>query len=666
MPKSLVLGNGHMLVAFDKFLQVRDLYYPYVGLEDHTTVRNFHRVGFFTEGKFSWLSDPGWEISIDYLEDTLVGKGIATNTQLGISVLFEDFVYTSFTVFFRKLTITNLTDRQRDISVFFSHNFFIYGEKLQDTAEYEPKLNAVLHYRRNRYFLVNGLWDNGAGMDQFTVGKNGLHNLEGTFKDAEDDGELQGNTIDQGSVDSTVRFKQNFLPNTTRVLNFWLCLERNYHKIHELNTRVKEFSPQTIFVHTHDYWKKWVQKEHFAFGDLPADIVRLFKRSLLTIRTQIDDGGAIIAANDTDILEFNRDTYSYMWPRDGAYVAISLSEAGYEALPRNFFEFCKRVITHEGFLLNKYLPDGSVGSSWHPKVSKDGLQLPIQEDETAITLVALQKYYEQFRTIEVIQSHFNDLILKAGNWLAGYIDPETNLPLPSYDLWEERRGVHTYTCATVYAGLIAAANLSEETGHHRSAELFRTKAEHIKEAILTNLYSPQDNRFLKSITIQDGVIRKDNTVDASLSQLWKLGLVAIDDPRMQSTMEAIRKSLSVPTKIGGICRYTKDNYHFDHNHLSHETIPGNPWIITTLWEADYTIATATKPEDLEKPLETLHWVCRQASQSGLLAEQMHPTLGIPLAVAPLTWSHSTFVSTVLSYVKKKQELAKSSSLFVSS
>ena len=39
--------------------------------------------------------------------------------------------------------------------------------------------------------------------------------------------------------------------------------------------------------------------------------------------------------------------------------------------------------------MHKYNPDGSVGSSWHPWCGSDGLlQLPIQEDETALTLFA--------------------------------------------------------------------------------------------------------------------------------------------------------------------------------------------------------------------------------------------------------------------------------------
>ena len=50
MPRSLVIGNGHMLATFDDTLQMRDLYYPYVGMEDQTTYGRLHRVGVFVEG----------------------------------------------------------------------------------------------------------------------------------------------------------------------------------------------------------------------------------------------------------------------------------------------------------------------------------------------------------------------------------------------------------------------------------------------------------------------------------------------------------------------------------------------------------------------------------------------------------------------------------------
>ena len=60
------------------------------------------------------------------------------------------------------------------------------------------------------------------------------------------------------------------------------------------------------------------------FWAMLRDITRFYRRSLLVLRTQIDNGGAILAANDSDVLQYNRDSYSYLWPRDGALVAHAL------------------------------------------------------------------------------------------------------------------------------------------------------------------------------------------------------------------------------------------------------------------------------------------------------------------------------------------------------
>jgi hypothetical protein len=39
-----------------------------------------------------------------------------------------------------------------------------------------------------------------------------------------------------------------------------------------------------------------------------------------------------------------------------------------------------------------------------------------------------------------------------------------------------------------------------------------------------------------------------------------------------------------------------------------------------------------------------------------LAEQVDPLTGRPLSVSPLTWSHSTVVSTIIAYLRKLEAL----------
>ena len=198
-------------------------------------------------------------------------------------------------------------------------------------------------------------------MRKWAVGQKGQPGKEGTWRDAEDDGNLSGSPIAQGAVDSVVAAHVAVPARGTSEVFYWIAAgprwKGDWEGVDELNAKVVERGPASYMQRTRDYWSLWVNKEPIDFFDLSPDIVDLYRRSLLILRTQIDNGGAIIAANDSDITTFARDTYSYMWPRDGALVAHALDLAGYQEPPRRFFEFCADVLTPEGYLLHKYTPD---------------------------------------------------------------------------------------------------------------------------------------------------------------------------------------------------------------------------------------------------------------------------------------------------------------------
>jgi len=379
----------------------------------------------------------------------------------------------------------------------------------------------------------------------------------------------------------------------------------------------------------------------------------LWHRSLLVMRSQIDNRGAIIASNDSDIMKFNKDTYTYMWPRDGALVSMVLSELGYVEIVRRFLLFCEKVITKEGFVHHKFNPDGSLGSSWHPKFYDGKKQLPIQEDESALILVALWRFYEHSKSVEVVQELFDCMVLKIGQFLVDFIEKKTGLPKQSYDLWEEQFGVFSYTAATTHAGLVAAAKLSKATGHYYDQARFEKAAKSMKKAIEKHLFSTEHNRFLKKVhRDHTGQMIIDPTVDASLAFVWQLGVFDPEDPKVVSTMQAIEEHIAIKNNICGIARYQGDFYQRNWDHHYSADVPGNPWIITTLWLANWYIAIAKDKKDLQKAENLINWVVSKASSAGILPEQVDPFTNAPLSVAPLTWSHATFVETVLRFSKK--------------
>ena len=660
MPRSLVLGNGNMLATFDKNLLLRDLYFPYVGEEDPTTYQHKHRVGFMLAGNaFTWLDDGSWKIEPKYAEDTLIGCSHMRNDRLGLSIDVYDFVHSVKNILVRRFHIRSDAQEARTLKVFFHHDLHLYGDKQKDTAFYEPATNSVIHYRKKRYFLVSG-HAGGQGITSFTTGKSEYHELEGTWRDAED-GILSRNPIEQGSVDSTVELTCTVQRDREEVVELWLCAGKSIEEVLALHDYVLEETTEQMQRSTRNYWKSWVYKHHQTYGTLDPHLIDLYKRSLLIIRTQADNHGGILAANDSDIMRFNRDTYTYVWPRDGAYISMAMDDAGYHEMTRRFFDFCCRAQSREGYMLHKYNPDGSPGSSWHPWYKDGDMQLPIQEDETALVLFAMWHHFEIVHDFEWLQEMYERFVKKAATFMISYREAETKLPLPSYDPWEEHHGIFSYTCAATYAGLLAAAKIAQALGHVTHAEKYHTAADEVRAAILFHLYDEKAGRFVKKIKRKNGKeIERDLTPDASLMLLWKLDLLPANDNRIVSTMNALHEALRVQTSVGGYARYPHDFYHFNHGNHRNE-IPGNPWIITTLWMAQWKIANARSMEEMQDPLNTLRWAASKATSTGILPEQLDPISGEHLSVAPLTWSHAVFVETFLQYLEKEADLRSSTS-----
>ncbi|MBN2087350.1 glycoside hydrolase family 15 protein [Candidatus Peregrinibacteria bacterium] len=656
MPRAIVTGNGNLLVAMDKNSMLQDLYFPYVGMEDHISYRHMHRVGIFTDNQFSWLYEDEWKHSTNYIEDTLVTKSTSENKNLKIGLELNDFVYPDENFFMRKITVENHADHDRSIKVFLAQDFHLYGDKQQDTAFYDPKNKSVIHYRKRRYFLISGMTKKKKGIDSYTTGKSEYRGLEGTWRDAED-GSLHEHPIEQGSVDSTIEFDLFVKRKEKIVLYVWICAGKNFKEVTNMHEFIMKETPERLLANTINYWHSWVYKEKHQLNYVSDEIKKKYKQSLLIMRTQIDNRGAIIAANDSDIMKFNKDTYTYMWPRDGACVSLALDHAGYGEICRRFFKFCADVMSEEGFLFHKYNPDQSLGSSWHPWIKDGKEQLPLQEDETALVLVALARHFDNSGDIEFIQEMYLPLIRPAGNFMSKYIDKITNLPKPSYDLWERKRGVYSFTSATVYAGLKATAHLSNKLGHFHHHKNYLNAAEKVKQAILDNLYDEESGRFLTRLRPDPdtGVLTKDYIVDASMHGLWLLGVLPPDDPRIVNTVKSIFDTLKVDTHVGGIARFENDDYMRVPG--SYANIPGNPWIITTLWHARWLIAISKNEEDLKRAEDILNWVVGHMNEAGILPEQLNPFNGEHLSVAPLTWSHAVFVDTVLEYNEKNEELS---------
>ena len=60
--RDIPVGNGSLLVTFDDKYQIRDVYFPHVGQENHTEGFPF-RFGVWADGEFCWVYEDEWNVN---------------------------------------------------------------------------------------------------------------------------------------------------------------------------------------------------------------------------------------------------------------------------------------------------------------------------------------------------------------------------------------------------------------------------------------------------------------------------------------------------------------------------------------------------------------------------------------------------------------------------
>lgn len=638
MGRPVMLSNGQMMVGLNEHGLIHDFYYPYVGLENLTNARSVHhKIGVWVDGDFSWVDDGTWEISVDFESDALISTISMYSKKLAIRLDIKDFIDQDHNAFIRRIAVNNLSDTTKDVRVFMHQVFQISRAGRADTALFVPDASYILDYKGRCALLIYGQFD-GQPFDQYSVGNYGIEGKEGTFRDAED-GELSGNAVEHGGVDSVVRFRMQLGANSAAQLDYWIVASASQYECEAIH---QTFLQEGIDKREHAqrmYWHKWFGIGANGLHAIDKQYLPLAKKSLMIIKAHSDRRGGVLASGDSSIFNYGRDYYCYCWPRDGAYAMWPLIRLGFVDEPKKFFEFCRDTLDRNGYLMHKYQPDRAIGSTWHPLVHENRKELAIQEDETAVVLCMLGEFYDYSHDSEFVRSLYSTLIQPTANFMASFIDEETNLPHASYDLWEEKFLTNTYTCMVVIHSLKRAAEFAEMFDYPDDAVAWRKAATRINDATKL-LFDPDRQMYRKGLYLQpDGSLLFDNTLDiSSLYGVLMFSGIKLDAISLTETAAAVEKLLQNPEQPGGIFRYEQDWYM-----RKGADSPPNPWFVCTLWLAQYYVQT----KQIDKARALVDWTQQLTFNSGILSEQINPHDGTPIGVAPLVWSHAEFINTVL-------------------
>jgi GH15 family glucan-1,4-alpha-glucosidase len=113
------------------------VYFPYIGQENHSSGHPF-LFGVWADGQYSGMG-PEWEKDLRYQNESLVTDVLLKNKALGLELRCSDVVDLDLNIYIKKIEVTNLTDKRRQARLFFSHEFYLYGNDIGGTAYFEKR-----------------------------------------------------------------------------------------------------------------------------------------------------------------------------------------------------------------------------------------------------------------------------------------------------------------------------------------------------------------------------------------------------------------------------------------------------------------------------------------------------------------------------------------------
>lgn len=634
-----VIGNSRFLASLTRTGRMVRLWWPHVDFPQHVdTIRSGIRMeGTGAAVKTTWFDGAadGWDHTGQYVPRTNIFQVKAVSSNCPIEVEKLSYAVPNEDIIVQDYRFTNRGESPASFHFVYYSSMMVAESSFYHTTQFDQANDALVHFRHRYFFMAS------------SANVCTKYQAANAWEQA-NHGELNGDLI-QMAPDGALEWAfTDVQPGETVVVPLYLTAGHSLHEAQAALCTAKSQQVEIWYEKTVQYWDEFLKSARPCPMD-ESDIRELYERSLLTMKLMADEQtGSIIAAPEFDEYFSRCGGYAYCWGRDAAFITTALDKAGLTGLSDQFYLWTLTAQDPDGSWQQRHYHDGSLAPSW-------GLQL----DEGASILWGMYEHYKVLS--ETKQGEFLGKVwnaVKAGaNFLAAQIDNETGLPLPSRDLWEEREGEHTYSAAAVYAGLIAASSFADLAGEGALASEWRTTAEGISRNILDRCWNEEQSVFYRglklTVTEQQyqeaqaegrGVstadkgkgyttyqLEHDSIVDVSLLGIAApFAVVPVDHDYAVRTADTIERLLTVPG-VGGIKRYENDQY-----------IGGNPWILTTLWLAQYRALNGQTDE----ARSLLRWAVDHQTEMGLLPEQVDRESGETAWVVPLTWSHAMFILTV--------------------
>lgn len=575
-----IVGNSSVLGCITNKGELIRLYYPNIDYFQNIDMYNY---GVILDGKIRWLSDAN--LIAQYYDTNILYTELEME---GIKVIQKDYVLPTQDVFVRKLAFSKKV------------NLFLYS-----------RLNSNINRMISGMVVKDALIQYCQEFYMSTFANKAISNYQINNANFENT-ELNSEDYIGMSSSAAIRY------DDTDEITLYISLEKTLKTSLNVINKIKKVSENELCIKTREYWNEYIS--NLSISDMNFDTQKekdIMIRTAFMFKLLTDKNtGGVIASPDVDETFSKCGRYGYCWPRDALFIVKAFALLGMNESVEKFYTiWAGNAQLDNGLFEQRYYVSGELAPSW-------GIQI----DETSAMLIGINKF-GKCRKLESVVYKATDALL---NFLG-----EDFLPRASYDLWEERKGIHLYSSASIYEALKA--------GKDMLSKINRLKYKTIILKIEKTL--PKIKDAIKKAFVCNDVLKRslDNEqVDISLlSVVTPFDIFDINEPFVKNMVNKVESNLKLPN--GGYMRYENDNY-----------IGGNAWIISSLWLAMYYIKVGNK----ERAIELFDWVTNHADTLSFLPEQIERNGDKTAWVSQLAWSHAMYV-IVRNELKEKKYGKKS-------
>ena len=418
----------------------------------------------------------------------------------------------------------------------------------------------------------------------------------------------------------------------------WFVLRFDDDEVHPLAA----YASQQRLDETAAWWDRWSSALQYT-GPYRREV----ERSALALKLCCyEPSGAVVAAPTTSLPEEaggarNWD-YRFAWLRDSAFVLYALDRSGFEAEVTAFLRFLKRVCRFSDGR-HVQIMYGVDGRRDLPERTLDHLAgyrgaRPVRVGNGAAGQFQLDVYGELLETLAIWH---RDHPMSEGLWnvVRGLIDwTADHWREPDFSIWEARQEARHYVYSKVmaWAALDRGVELATQRGLEADVERWRREAGEVHAEVMERGWDAARGTFVQAYD--------EPQLDAAVLVIPKIGFLPRHDPRVASTLAAIRRELATASE------------ELIYRYRAPDGLAGaeeGAFIVCCFWVVQNLALTG----DFAEAERLFRHLLRRANHVGLLAEEIDPGTGEQLGNFPQALSHAALINTacILERLRPKAE-----------